>query len=446
MLSPRPYCDAETRAGPSIYVAEFFPMEDSMQEAPLTKPNHRKKRPSNHIPRPPNAFILFRSNFIRSQRVSQTVEASHSTLSKIIGITWQNLPDQERQEWHGKAKRALDEHRRKYPQYAFRPQHSKKGGGDGAEVAAASGLVKRKVRDIEPRDNKRCAKIAELLIQGKKGDELDAAILEYDKHHVPVIVTRFEEPLTAEEYQSSSSPACSVSNTSDDENLTTRLPVMSPNVPYPQSPTSYPSPCSPVGQSLSPITFDDSYTPNSSPPSSSPLSHPISWDPLSLCPGPPPISAPPTFPSSSYNQHDNLAMPTPRRNLSIDTAFLAASSGWSFPHAAPHPMSVSCQTLTGSPLNGGPYDFAHDYVDQYTPVINPFDIPSPEHQFRSHYHDVDPACMSPGQNDLLFDSHHSWGLPVDVGGTFIHGYETSPSDASNSIPRLGLPLPSSIVD
>lgn len=40
---------------------------------------------ANYIPRPPNAFILFRSSFIRSQNVPGRVEGNHSTLSKIIG-------------------------------------------------------------------------------------------------------------------------------------------------------------------------------------------------------------------------------------------------------------------------------------------------------------------------------------------------------------------------
>jgi hypothetical protein len=39
----------------------------------------------SYIPRPPNAFILFRSSFIRSQNVPGRVEGNHSTLSKIIG-------------------------------------------------------------------------------------------------------------------------------------------------------------------------------------------------------------------------------------------------------------------------------------------------------------------------------------------------------------------------
>lgn len=41
---------------------------------------------ASYIPRPPNAFILFRSSFIRSQSVPGRVEGNHSTLSKIIGV------------------------------------------------------------------------------------------------------------------------------------------------------------------------------------------------------------------------------------------------------------------------------------------------------------------------------------------------------------------------
>lgn len=159
------------------------------------RPAHSKKKPDNHIPRPPNAFILFRSSFIKSQHVSTEVETNHSTLSKIIGLTWQNLPNEERQVWHAKAKTALDDHKRRFPSYAFRPTHTKGKGG----------TEKRKVREVGPKDVKRCEKIAELLVEGKKGEELDAAIQEFDRTHVPEVVTRFEAPLTARMYRRSSS-------------------------------------------------------------------------------------------------------------------------------------------------------------------------------------------------------------------------------------------------
>lgn len=194
--SPPPLVDP-----PSEFIL-FPPAEEAI--APRRQP-HSKKKPENHIPRPPNAFILFRSSFIKSQHVSTEVETNHSTLSKIIGITWQSLPDQERQIWHQKAKEALEEHKRRFPKYAFRPVQTK------AKGAASE---KRKVREVEPKDIKRCKKIAQLLVSGKKGQELENAIQEFDKHHVPEVVTRFETPITARTYRrSSSAPIPDTENT-----------------------------------------------------------------------------------------------------------------------------------------------------------------------------------------------------------------------------------------
>ncbi|KAI0942044.1 hypothetical protein AcV7_002579 [Taiwanofungus camphoratus] len=192
-VTPGTYNDPPSPVNLSAESALFPSTNDSPTSN--RRPGHAKKKPENHIPRPPNAFILFRSSFIKNQHVSSEVETNHSTLSKIIGLTWQNLPHEERQIWHAKAKAALEEHKRKWPEYAFRPLHTK--GKGGAE--------KRKVREVGPKDLKRCAKIAELLVEGKKGAELDVAIQEFDRHHVPEIVTRFETPITARTYRRSSS-------------------------------------------------------------------------------------------------------------------------------------------------------------------------------------------------------------------------------------------------
>jgi hypothetical protein len=58
---------------------------DGASAAAAAKPSHAKKRDAGHIPRPPNAFILFRSSFIKSESVPGNIEGNHSTLSKIIG-------------------------------------------------------------------------------------------------------------------------------------------------------------------------------------------------------------------------------------------------------------------------------------------------------------------------------------------------------------------------
>jgi len=112
---------------PSVESAESAPslFPSTVDGAGPKRPGHGKKKADDHIPRPPNAFILFRSSFIKSRHVSTEVETNHSTLSKIIGLTWQNMPHEERQFWHSKAKVAQAEHKRKFPDYAFRPSHVK---------------------------------------------------------------------------------------------------------------------------------------------------------------------------------------------------------------------------------------------------------------------------------------------------------------------------------
>ena len=108
-------------------------------------------------------------------------------------MTWQNLPNDERQAWHIKAKEAQEEHKRRWPQYAFRP------------VTNKAQKKKRRVRETEPKDMKRCEKIVELLCNGKKGDDLKHAVKDFDKSHVPEFITRFEAPITERAYRRSSS-------------------------------------------------------------------------------------------------------------------------------------------------------------------------------------------------------------------------------------------------
>ncbi|KAJ6577175.1 hypothetical protein B0H19DRAFT_1252556 [Mycena capillaripes] len=180
---------------------ESFIFADECSPSPARRTPHTRKKSDNHIPRPPNAFILFRSSFIKSQRVSTEVETNHSTLSKIIGMTWKNLPQDERSRWQAKAMEAVQEHKRNFPTYAFRPKHAR---GKKADPDGSPPKAKRKVREVY-QDPVRCEKIAELLVEGKKGAELDRAIQEFDKHHVPQIVTRFEAPITERAYRRSSS-------------------------------------------------------------------------------------------------------------------------------------------------------------------------------------------------------------------------------------------------
>lgn len=109
------------------------------------------------------------------------------------------LPPAEKQIWFEKAKAMLEEHKAKYPGYSFKPE---------SKLQTPYPTKKRKVREVGPKDTKRCEKIAELLVKGKKGAELDQAVNEFDRSHVPEVVTRFDAPVTARHFRrSSSAPA-----------------------------------------------------------------------------------------------------------------------------------------------------------------------------------------------------------------------------------------------
>ena len=136
---------------------------------------------NNHIPRPPNSFILFRTSFVGDKRLP--VKANRNDKSKIIGVLWHKLSPQERREWDLKAKQASEEHKRKYPDYMFKPNHTK----------AKGGRKKGKPKIADSVRTERCVRIADLIAQGLRGDELDAAIGEFNlDRNVPQFVT----PLT----------------------------------------------------------------------------------------------------------------------------------------------------------------------------------------------------------------------------------------------------------
>ncbi|KAF9483247.1 hypothetical protein BDN70DRAFT_343044 [Pholiota conissans] len=344
---------------------------------------HSKKKPENHIPRPPNAFILFRSSFIKSQHVSTEVETNHSTLSKIIGLTWQNMPEDQRQVWHSKAKEALEEHKRKFPKYAFKPVQTK---------AKGMPAEKRKVREVEPKDIKRCTKIAQLLVEGKKGDELNAAVQEFDKTHVPEIITRFEAPITARAYRRSSSAPVSDSDAARSSGSFLQHVLSSPRK-MTRSASTRPTRCpSPVNDVVEQVCQESPYPT-------------LDTQPL-------PLKQESAFNFGEFS-FDNVASPLPafdcdplsfdagafseshfNPGLTIDTSF---SNVW---ESSPSPQSPSTPSYMMSPMSTpspmSPYPSNFDTFDQ---------------MFDANFHSYDQTCGLPqdglcggGADDMLYSA------------------------------------------
>ncbi|KZV98224.1 hypothetical protein EXIGLDRAFT_701732 [Exidia glandulosa HHB12029] len=182
--------DASSQAS-SSRPKHLFPPTTSVSREPTTvqRVPHTKKRDQNHIPRPPNSFILFRSEFIKNQHVPGTIESNHGSLSKIIGLCWRNLSFEERAIWDEKAKVALEEHKAKYPTYKYRPAPPRREDSTTAKPttpskrAAAGGKITQIVSPaaLHARSERKAEDVAKLLLEGKRGDELEGAFKELER-------------------------------------------------------------------------------------------------------------------------------------------------------------------------------------------------------------------------------------------------------------------------
>ncbi|KIJ92025.1 hypothetical protein K443DRAFT_126060 [Laccaria amethystina LaAM-08-1] len=128
-----------------------------------------KRRSMGYIPRPPNAFMLFRADFVRQKHVPGSIETNHGSLSKIIGNCWRALPLEEKRVWELRAKHAKADHKIQYPEYKFRPVHNKN-----------KDQMKKEKAPVTVEDERRCEEVAQLLLEGKKGEELAAAVRDLD--------------------------------------------------------------------------------------------------------------------------------------------------------------------------------------------------------------------------------------------------------------------------
>lgn len=71
------------------------------------------------IPRPPNAFMLFRSWLIRDGKLPSEIGRRQQNISRIAGKAWNLLDEPSKNGWRKEAIRLLRDHERKYPGYKF---------------------------------------------------------------------------------------------------------------------------------------------------------------------------------------------------------------------------------------------------------------------------------------------------------------------------------------
>jgi hypothetical protein len=111
-----------------------------------------------------------------------------------LGNCWRALPLEEKKIWEIRAKQAKAEHKRLYPDYRFKPVHTKKKAAQAAAAAAALAVNvessvassskapqrKKATGPAAAAEEARCEAVAQLLLEGKKGAELAAAVRAMD--------------------------------------------------------------------------------------------------------------------------------------------------------------------------------------------------------------------------------------------------------------------------
>ncbi|KAF8350341.1 hypothetical protein F5887DRAFT_297550 [Amanita rubescens] len=92
-----------------------------------------------HIPRPRNAFIIFRSQFGLSCKAREA-HPHQNFVSRGAAEAWNKLSDEEKHPYRLQADEEKREHRRKYPNYTYMPgcRNTKRGASATAKRAQAS--------------------------------------------------------------------------------------------------------------------------------------------------------------------------------------------------------------------------------------------------------------------------------------------------------------------
>lgn len=197
------YSSVRTVGIPSVHATPPSPVDTTISASHISSslspvlshllsfPNrssHSRKKEEGHIPRPPNAFIVFRS-CLWSNEDFRSLESDHRNVSRIAGERWRNLSDDEKEPFVQMAKEAKALHAKMYPNYKYSPSHRTVAG------------PKRKGRRNSDEERTKCDMIATLLQKGVEGSALAHAMAhvksEDDDEIVPTPIIPPQAPIVA---------------------------------------------------------------------------------------------------------------------------------------------------------------------------------------------------------------------------------------------------------
>ncbi|KAF8903344.1 high mobility group box domain-containing protein [Gymnopilus junonius] len=93
-----------------------LPAPDAKSSGP--RRSHSRRKDPNHIPRPRNCFLIFRSEFIAAHKYSGIKQ---QTLSVEAALRWKKMEEEERQVYEDLALREKMAHTLRHPNYVYSP-------------------------------------------------------------------------------------------------------------------------------------------------------------------------------------------------------------------------------------------------------------------------------------------------------------------------------------
>lgn len=87
----------------------------------LTSTKRAKSSTLRHIPRPANAFILFRLRLMNSGLIPDHIKSCQKSVSSIAGQVWRVLTPAQKAIWYAQAAATSSQHRQENPDYKFTP-------------------------------------------------------------------------------------------------------------------------------------------------------------------------------------------------------------------------------------------------------------------------------------------------------------------------------------
>jgi hypothetical protein len=113
------------------------PSASLLEPPPAGRKTHAARQPPHYVPRPRNAFILFRCDFVLQRKVPAEFEKDHRNISRIAGEVWRQLSATQREPWVEMARVERERHAERHPNFSYATKGKKGEAGKKTKASAS---------------------------------------------------------------------------------------------------------------------------------------------------------------------------------------------------------------------------------------------------------------------------------------------------------------------